>query len=47
MKLAKNPPSKESQIIQAALNKAIANALEKKTQARPVCGDVGKRPGSL
>jgi len=30
MKLAKNPPSKESQIIQTALNKAIANALEKK-----------------
>ena len=30
MKLAKNPPSQESQVIQTALNKAIANALEKK-----------------
>lgn len=30
MKLAKNPPSRESQVIQTALNKAIAAALEKK-----------------
>lgn len=30
MKLAKNRPSQESQVIQMALNKAIANALEKK-----------------
>ncbi|CCE24049.1 hypothetical protein [Methylotuvimicrobium alcaliphilum] len=30
MKLAKNHPSQESQVIQMALNKAIANALEKK-----------------
>jgi len=30
MKLAKNPPSQESQVIQAVLNRAIATALEKK-----------------
>lgn len=30
MKLAKNPPSQESQVIQTVLNKAIAATLEKK-----------------
>jgi hypothetical protein len=30
MKPVKNPPSAQSQAIQAALNQAIANALEKK-----------------
>ena len=30
MNTVKNPPSAQSQVIQAALNQAIANALEKK-----------------